>query len=163
VAACSEGEEPGNEFDIHLPVAVPGGEVEKPGPEKEKAARPRRVLVVDDVPDGADTLAALLELLDHQVRTAYSGQQAIEVAGEFLPEVVFLDIGLPDMSGYDVARALRRLQGLSTVYLVALTGYCLEEDRRRAFEAGFNDHMGKPIEFERIIAMTFARDHNLGP
>jgi CheY-like chemotaxis protein len=164
VAARNEGEEAGNECEIHLPTAGIGGGLERPRPDQEKAAaRPRRILVVDDAPDGADTLAALLELLDHQVATAYSGRQAIAVAAEFLPEVVFLDIGLPDMSGYDVARALRQLEGLSNVYLVALTAYSREEDRRRAFDAGFNDHMAKPIEFERIVATIFAPGHHASP
>jgi len=105
-----------------------------------------RVLVVDDHVDGAEMLAAMLGLSGHETKTAHNGPDALAVVRAFRPEIVFLDIGLPGMSGYDVARQIRRDSALVRSVLVALTGWGSEDDKRRTKEAGFDFHLTKPIE-----------------
>lgn len=107
---------------------------------------PLRVLVVDDNLDAAETLAMLLEMSGHEVKMANDGQEAIEMASREVPEVVLLDIGMPGMNGYDVARALRERPETREVVLVAMTGWGQEEDMKRTKEAGFNHHLVKPVE-----------------
>jgi DNA-binding response OmpR family regulator len=123
-------------------------------PAMESAASPaeRRVLVVDDNEDAADSLATLLGVMQYQVRVAYDGPEAIEAADEFEPAVALLDIGLPKLSGYDIARHIRRTRG-EKVLLVAITGWGQEEDRRKAREAGFNHHFTKPADFEVLVEL----------
>lgn len=111
-----------------------------------------RVLVVDDNEDAADSLATLLGVMGYEVRTAYDGPEAIAAADEFQPEVALLDIGLPRLSGYDIARHVRARRG-ADVLLVAITGWGQEEDRRRAEEAGFDHHFTKPADFERLVEL----------
>jgi CheY-like chemotaxis protein len=111
---------------------------------------PLRVLIVDDLRDAADSLAVLLQLLGHEVRAVYDGATALHVAGSFRPEVVMLDIGLPDLDGYEVARRLRQQVNLADALLVAATGFCTEEDRRRGCEAGFDHHLPKPYDFPEV-------------
>ena len=113
-----------------LPVAVP----------------PRRILVVDDNVDTAESLALLLRLRGHDVETAHDGTAALKKAGSFHPEVVLLDIGLPGLDGYQVAGRLRRRKRTAKALLVALTGYGQEEDQRLAREAGFDHHLTKPVD-----------------
>ncbi len=120
-------------------------EIERP----ERFEQLRRIMVVDDNVDAAESLAMLLELMDYEARVAFSGADALAVAEEFRPEVVFLDIGLPGMNGYEVAAELRR-RGFTNAYLVALTGWGADDDRRRAQEAGFNLHLTKPVEAEQV-------------
>jgi CheY-like chemotaxis protein len=109
-----------------------------------------KVLVVDDNRDAAESCAALLSLDDHQVRMAFDGQHAIETASTFHPDVLLLDIGLPDMSGYQVAAKIRAMSWAATVVLVAVTGWGQDADKRRAVEAGFDHHMTKPISGEAL-------------
>jgi CheY-like chemotaxis protein len=104
------------------------------------------VLVVDDNADSAESLALLLTMKGHEVRTAHDGPAALAAAEAYRPEAVLLDIGLPGMDGHEVARRLRRLAGLDSIFLVALTGYGQEEDRRRAEQAGFDAHLVKPAD-----------------
>jgi len=111
----------------------------------------RRILVVDDNHDSAESLALLLELQGHDVRTAFTGPAAIETASAFRPEIVLLDIGLPGMDGYEVARRLRA--DLGRVRLIALTGYGRDEDRDRSREAGFDHHLVKPVDLEALKRM----------
>jgi len=106
----------------------------------------RRVLVVDDQPDSTESLALLLRLRGHEVRTASDGSSALEEFVRYRPEVVFLDLGLPGMSGYDVARRLRTMPEARDVRLVALTGYGTEADRERTRAAGFDVHLAKPVD-----------------
>jgi CheY-like chemotaxis protein len=106
----------------------------------------RRVLIVDDNRDSAETLGLMVELWGHQVRTAHDGPAALEMALADSPEIVLLDIGLPGMNGYEVARRMRGLDGLAGVKLVALTGYGGEADRQRSREAGFDRHLVKPVD-----------------
>ncbi len=149
IAAASGGPGKGSEFTVRLPIAQ--GEPAAPPPASE-AVRPvapdvsRRILVVDDRPDAADTLGVLLRMLGHEIRTANEGREALRVAGEFLPEVVLLDIGMPGMNGYEVAQALRRMPGLAGAVLVAITGYGQEVDKARSKEAGIDHHLVKPVD-----------------
>ena len=112
-----------------------------------KTGTPLRVLVVDDNIDSAETLGELLPLWGHETRLAHDGPQAIEAVREFAPDVVLLDIGLPGMDGFEVARRLRA-EGVAVRRLLAMTGYGDEDDRRKAKEAGFDGHLVKPVEPE---------------
>jgi two-component system OmpR family response regulator len=113
----------------------------------------RRVLVVEDNPDGAETLARLLRMSGHEVRTALDGPIALEIADAFRPEVVLLDIGLPGMSGYEVATLLRQLPGMATALLVALTGYGQDRDRDLSRQAGFDQHLTKPVDHLALLRL----------
>lgn len=134
----------GAEFMVRLPM-VPRPQADAPrGKDARSPAQPRRVLVVDDNVDAAQSLGRVLELLGHHVRIAGNGREAIEGALEFDPEVILLDIGLPDLDGYTVARKLRENERTRHIALIALTGYGREEDEVRAREAGFDLHLKKP-------------------
>jgi CheY-like chemotaxis protein len=113
------------------------------------------VLVVDDSVDSAETLAMLVELAGHQCRLAHSGREALEVAASFRPDLVILDIGLPDMSGHQVARQLRNSPATRTATLVALSGFGTDSDRRASAEAGFDDHVVKPPELAEIERLLY--------
>jgi two-component system CheB/CheR fusion protein len=149
VEAHSKGPGSGSEFVIRLPVA-PGDSVGKetkhPGEEVRQNGDGRRVLVVDDNRDSADSMAIFLRLIGHEVATAHDGIAAIAKCNEFKPDLVLLDIGLPGLNGYDVARKIREQHG-DRVILIAMTGWGQDEDRRRAHEAGFNHHLTKPVDF----------------
>jgi CheY-like chemotaxis protein len=112
-----------------------------------------RVLIVEDNRDSARTLAILLELWGYSVALAYDGLSAIEVARGCHPDTILLDIGLPGIDGYEVARRLRRESGPRTPVLVALTAYGREEDRRRAFASGFNYHLVKPADLDALRSL----------
>ena len=111
-----------------------------------------RVLVVDDNEDAADSLATLLDVLGYSVRVAYDGPDAIVAADEFRPDAALLDIGLPKLSGYDIARHMRNTRG-EGVLLVAITGWGQEDDRRKARDAGFDHHFTKPADFDLLMAL----------
>jgi CheY-like chemotaxis protein len=111
------------------------------------------VLVVDDNVDAAESLAALLKLRGHDVRTAFTGPSALEEIEAYHPEFVLLDIGLPGMNGYDVARRLRASPAHKDMRIVALTGYGRDTDLRLAKEAGFDDHMVKPVNPLKVLAL----------
>jgi PAS domain S-box-containing protein len=147
VTAFSEGPDRGSEFVVRFPaVAHPAAAYLAP-PSVSSAVEPFRILVVDDNPAAAESLAELLRLGGHEVRTAPDGRSALEVAADFVPRAVLLDIGLPgDMDGYEVARRLRVLPGMDSAFLVALTGYGQDEDRRRSQEAGIQSHLVKPAD-----------------
>jgi len=120
------------------------------------AAQPlRRVLVIEDHRDGADTLRLLLELLGYDARVAYTGPEGVQAAEEWLPEVVLSDIGLPGLNGYDVAAALRQNPATAQAVLVATTAYGTWQDRARCLKAGFDCHLTKPLNLtvlQEIIA-----------
>ena len=118
----------------------------------QSGASVRRVLVVDDNEDAADSLAMLLTVRGDEVRIAYDGAQAVEAEHDFNPEVVLLDIGLPKLSGYDVARSIRSTRG-EGVLIIAITGWGQEDDRRRAREAGFDHHFTKPVDFDVLLEL----------
>jgi PAS domain S-box-containing protein len=164
VEAYSEGPGLGSEFVVSLPLVVEADDAQRiaeVAPIHEPKAR-RRLMIVDDNRDSANTMSALLEAWGHDVRTSYDGSTAIELASEFRPEAVLLDVGLPGMHGYDVARELRRGANGSAVTLVALTGYGQDEDRRRALQAGFDYHLVKPVDaqlLQQIIACIRSASH----
>lgn len=151
VQATSAGRSQGSEFVVHLPaprdaLQPPAAGAAAPIPRPPKC----RILVVDDNEDAARTLKLLLELFGHEVHLAFSGQFALELAARCRPEVVLLDIGLPQMDGLEVARSLRAMSKLDGVLLIALTGYAREEDRQRSQEAGFDAHLIKPLELASL-------------
>ncbi len=123
------------------------------------AATRKRILVVDDNRDSAETLATVLRLSGYDVRTAHDGRQAIVDAQVYRPDLMLLDIGLPGLSGYDVARRLRSGPGAGQMKLVAVSGYAREEDRRQAYAAGFDDYLIKPVDFDALYKLLAA----LGP
>ncbi|HEX7378463.1 MAG TPA: response regulator [Pirellulales bacterium] len=160
VEARSAGPGRGSEFTVRLPRATAIGlEQSTPSDDGKNAtvARPRRVLVVDDQPDAAKTLAALLAHLGHEVRIAHDGSAALETAADFRPQVVLLDIGLPGMDGHEVARQLRRRPELAGALLIALTGWGQDDDRRRSHAAGFDAHLVKPVDFAALQALLAHR------
>ena len=112
-----------------------------------------RVLVVDDEPDNVDCLAMLLGHLGHEVCTVYDGPEAVAAATAFQPQVILLDIQMPRMDGYQVARLLRQQPEFQQVLLVAVTGYARESDRQEALGAGFDHHLAKPFSFEALQAL----------
>jgi CheY-like chemotaxis protein len=150
VEARSEGPGRGSEFVVRLPLltADEAAAARASAPVGALASGRRRVLVVDDNRDAADTLAEALAALGHETRCAYDGLQAIEIAQRFDPEVVLLDLGLPVLDGYEVARRLR--EDGTRGRLVALTGYGQDSDRRRSTEAGFERHLVKPIRIDEL-------------
>ncbi len=153
ITASSEGSQRGSTFEIMLPL------IDSSVPEITQVVSPRsankRILVVDDNQDAADTLAEVLDLDGHSIEVVYTAHDAIERAIATRPEVVLLDVGLPDMSGYEVATRLRPI--LDTAQIIALTGYGQAEDIRKAGAAGFDAHVIKPVDFERLarIINTF--------
>jgi CheY-like chemotaxis protein len=106
----------------------------------------KRVLIVDDNLDAAETLAMMLELLGQQTRQAHEGNGALKAAQEYNPDVIFMDIGLPGLSGHEVVTRMRRELGMTDAYIIALSGYGTEEDRRKSFHAGFDTHLVKPLD-----------------
>lgn len=158
VAVHSEGAGQGSCFTVSLPLeAVIDGHDAAVAPAPALAQRETdgglRVLVVDDNRDAAEMLGALLEMRGHAVRIVHDGAACLRTAAAFLPQVVFLDIGLPDRSGFEVAPDLRRLAGMADVTLIALTGWGAEEDRRRSGSAGFNGHLTKPADLASVEAV----------
>ena len=149
VQANSEGLGRGSVFEITFPIETENAavDIEESIPVEEVI---KRILIVDDNEDGALTLAQLLELKGHDVQTAFTGASAIEQATEFNPDIVFLDIGLPDFNGYEVAKRLRALPKGEAFSLIALTGYGQAQDRQTALDSGFNDHFVKPIDFKKL-------------
>lgn len=147
VSADSAGLGRGSTFTVRLPLARVPASAARPvdtAAAADVAAAPFRILVVDDNADAAESLAMLLQLARHETATAYSGRDALAQMKLHKPGAVFLDIGLPGMSGYEVARAIRADPGLRDVTLIALTGWASESDRRKAVDAGFDYHLTKP-------------------
>jgi len=136
---------------VRLPLAAAAApQAARTAPRKEPAPARLRVLVVDDNRDAAESLGMLLEMEGHTAHIAHDGQQALQLAGELQPDVVFLDIGLPDVSGYEVARQLRAQPAFRQTLLVALTGWGTEDDRIRTRDAGFDRHLTKPAEIAAV-------------
>ena len=141
VTAQSAGPGCGSDFTVRLPAL--------PAHAGDDAAL--AVLVIDDNVDAAATLQALVELQGHRCVIAHGGEAGLAIAAELVPDVVLLDIGLPGMNGYEVARRLRGLPLLDGVLLAAVTGYATEEDRQRALDAGFDVHLSKPVSYEQLL------------
>jgi PAS domain S-box-containing protein len=155
VEVRSDGLGHGSEFILHLPVAVTDSASRPVGSSVDPPAitETRRVLIADDNRDAADSLGMLLGLAGHEVRIAHSGQTALSLAQVFRPDTALLDIGMPDLSGYEVARQLRREPWGAGIRLIALTGWGQTDDRRRAHEAGFDHHLTKPIDPDALAAL----------
>jgi PAS domain S-box-containing protein len=154
VAAQSGGRDRGSTFTVRLPIAP----VELSAPacrraesdDHKNAAHRLRILVVDDNQDAAETLVTFLKLEGHSVGVAYGGLAALNAFESTMPEVVVLDIGMPEIDGYEVARRVRQLPSGQPVKLVALTGWGQAEDKARALEAGFDKHLTKPVDLDRL-------------
>lgn len=156
VSVSSAGVDQGSSFEVRLPV-MPANSMAPATPAAPVVNTPaigHRILVVDDSIDSATMLSELLEINGHDVRTSNTGEEAIACAADFHPDIVFLDIGLPDLTGYEVAARLRRLPGMGKAKLVALTGYGQEKDKQDAKAAGFDHHLVKPINFDALMALT---------
>ncbi|WP_242343396.1 PAS domain-containing protein [Anaeromyxobacter terrae] len=153
--ADSQGPGRGAEFVVTLPLA-PAPEAEATRAAERGAATGLSVLIVEDNVDAGQSLADLLELSGHRVALAHDGRTGIALAGELVPDVVLCDIGLPDVSGFDVARALRADERLRRTRLVALSGYAQREDLEKAREAGFDAHLPKPPSLDRLEALLGA-------
>lgn len=163
VEARSGGPGHGSTFTLRLPIADATQYSEEVAPRQAQALQSlkRRVLVVDDNEDAADMLALMLQQAEYDTSLANDGPSALAAVEAFAPDVVILDIGLPGMSGYDVARALRRKQGKEHLELIALTGWGSREDKQNALDAGFDVHLTKPVEADllyRALAELERRD-----
>lgn len=158
VTAASEGRGKGCTFMVRLPVLEPNfpesGVETGTYPGDSAAVIGKRVLVVDDNIDAAETLAMLLKLSGHESQTASDGPEALAVAREFRPEVVFLDIGLPGLNGFQVAAQFRQLAPLSDCVLVALTGWGSEQDKQKCLEVGFDHHLTKPVDSAAVLEIV---------
>ena len=168
VGVHSDGLGKGAEFVVSLPLAAEGAIA--PEMNRSGAHHPgRRVLIIEDNIDGADSLREVLQLSGHEVAVSYNGPEGLAKARSFRPEVVLCDIGLPGMDGYDVARAFRANEALKGAFLVALSGYALPDDLQRARKAGFERHIAKPPSIEQIaqVLADFASlrpcDNQKGP
>jgi PAS domain S-box-containing protein len=148
--AESAGLGAGSTFTIRLPLAQMPAAIEPVAiaPDASMKRQGIRVLILDDNVDAAETFGSLLEMAGHHVTLAHTGQEAIKLAPGFQPDIAFLDIGLPDMTGYDVAAALRRMPVLAQTRLVALTGWGAPQDRQKSRDAGFDQHLTKPVTLE---------------
>ena len=162
VTAHSAGLDQGSEFVVRLPVLIGPTSLEKrpvaappsPPPVVAKAnGTKRRILIVDDNRDAAEILARLLSRAGHQTRLAFDGEEAVEQAGEFTPDVVLLDIGLPKLNGYEACRAILANAKQARPHVVALTGWGQEDDRAKSRNAGFHAHLTKPISFDELNAL----------
>jgi len=144
----SAGEGQGSEFEVRLPIVVEAPQSLPPEPtiSEPKNTPSRRILVVDDNQDSAESVTILLSLAGNETQTAFDGLEAMESAATFKPELILLDIGLPKLNGYEVARKIREQPWGKKMVLVALTGWGQEEDRCRSREAGFDHHLTKPID-----------------
>lgn len=155
VEACSPGPGKGSVFTVRLPLAaelpkaVPASRAQEA---EQRPARPLRILIADDNKDAAETLAEFLCLDEHAVRVVYDGNAALAAAQSFMPEVALLDIGMPGLDGYGVARALRAEHG-DAMMLIAITGWGQPMDRRRAMKAGFDEHITKPFDPDELHAV----------
>jgi signal transduction histidine kinase len=152
IAAHSEGKGRGSRFVIRLPLCTELSQPVAEGPPRarEVPSVRRRILVVDDNPDALHSLAALLRLAGHEVSCADSGERALEVAAESHPEVMLLDLGMPQPDGYEVARRVRLQPWGKQLVLIAVTGWGQDSDRRRSGEAGFDGHLVKPVGLEML-------------
>lgn len=153
VDASSEGPGRGSEFVVRLPAAPASVAADVPHPGAPAVAprmTARRVLIVDDNTDAAEMLATAVESMGYATRVAYDGPEALRACASFTPEMAVLDIGLPVMDGYELAGRIRALPGLGGIYLLAVTGYGQESDRRRTQAAGFDRHLVKPVDLDAL-------------
>jgi CheY-like chemotaxis protein len=160
IDARSAGSGRGSEFTVNLPRrAITAGKRVPQFVPSDRRVNARRVLIADDNRDAADSLAMLLRLEGHEVRVVHDGKQALAGFHELNPEFALLDIGMPELDGYEVARRVRQGTLGRAVTLVAVTGWGQESDKARALAAGFNHHFTKPVEPERLLALL-RTDHS---
>jgi signal transduction histidine kinase/ActR/RegA family two-component response regulator len=155
IVACSDGLGCGSEFIVRMPM-IQSTHLDVTATPMESAIQSgarRRILIVDDNEDGANMLASLLEMSGHEVQTAYDGRVAIEQGRMFKPDLISLDIGLPQMDGYEVCRMIRKEPWGAGIIMVALTGWGQDEDRRKSSEAGFDTHMVKPVDPRALLRL----------
>jgi signal transduction histidine kinase/CheY-like chemotaxis protein len=152
VQAFSAGPGQGSEFVVHLPLSLDAPRSTGDGAllPKTESTPSRHILVVDDSVDSAEVLGKVLRILGHEVQTAYDGLAALEAAQIWAPDLIMLDIGMPRMNGFDVARRIRKDAALKDVFLVAMTGYGQDDDRRQSQEAGFDAHLVKPVMLDEL-------------
>jgi CheY-like chemotaxis protein len=157
IEAASDGVGQGSTFVVRLPLAAPlESQQGRSVGESNDVAGGVRVLIVDDNVDAAESLSMLLQINGSDTLLAHSGRAALEHAVSFAPDLVLLDIGLPDLSGYDVAEKLRADARTSSAMLVALTGWGSDEYRKRASEVGFDQHLVKPVDMDQLNAVLEA-------
>jgi len=164
VEVRSDGVGHGSEFTVRLPMLSRAAEpVASQAATAPAADGPRRVLIVDDNHDGAESLAMLLEFSGHEVHKAHDGEEAVKAAERIRPDIVLLDIGLPIVNGYEACRRIRSEPWGTRMVLVALTGWGQEEDRERSREVGFDKHLVKPVDHDTLLALVASsrsvRDH----
>ncbi len=160
VLAQSGGTGKGSEFTVRLPTSSAAGhETEAAAAEKPESKGARRVLVVDDNIDAAESMALILKMSGYDTQCAYDGPSALDAAQYYQPDVVVLDIGLPDISGYEVARQLRAQPQFRHLPVVAVTGYGQEADRRQSREAGIDEHLTKPVDPAALEAFIATSRH----
>jgi CheY-like chemotaxis protein len=152
IQADSAGPNQGSTFTVRLPLSKHAAKPSVPAAAAPASAR-LRMVVVDDNQDAAETLAMALDLFGCDVTVAHSAAQALDILPGATPSVVLLDIGLPDMNGYELARRVRQLPGGPAMTLIATTGWGQQKDRERAFEAGFDHHLTKPVDFEMLRSL----------
>jgi CheY-like chemotaxis protein len=166
VQVHSDGARKGSEFVVRLPRVASDAIVTAPRDNLRRNDAAYRVLIVDDYVDAAASMAALMKVDGHDVRVTHDGPAALELAREFKPTIVLLDIGLPGMNGFEVARALRALPETCDCLLVAVSGYGQAEDQRQSREAGFDRHLVKPVDLaelqEIVRTLKPARAHASG-
>lgn len=151
ITADRAGEGKGSEFCIYLPVDDGKQDATSPKPAALPAENlARKILIVEDNTDAADTLCKVLELNGHTVAVALHGRQGLELAQEFKPDVIVCDIDLPGMDGYEFARQVRKDKKLAGIHLIALSEYASPDDVRRAMDAGFDYHLAKPMGKEKM-------------
>ena len=154
VQASSEGPGRGSEFVVRLPGLIEESVAPPPNPAVDApAVAARRILVVDDNHDAAESMSMLLELMGNETRLAFDGMEAVDAAASFRPDVILMDIGLPKLNGYEAAAQIRREPWGKAMILVALTGWGQDEDRRKSVEAGFDVHLVKPVDFATLTKL----------
>jgi PAS domain S-box-containing protein len=157
VEASSGGHDQGSEFRVRLPIlAPPAVDAELPAAAPRQAVAPRRILVVDDNQDNAQSLAKLLKMAGHELQLAYDGLEAVAAAQRFRPDLVLLDLGLPKLNGFDVCRELRAQPWGRSMKIIALTGWGQEADRKKSNHAGFDGHLVKPLVYADLEALLAA-------
>ncbi|HEU4713349.1 MAG TPA: PAS domain S-box protein [Pyrinomonadaceae bacterium] len=154
IEARSAGEGQGSEFVVRLPILDKPAQVDRSASNESAASKPqRRILIVDDNRDSADSLAMLLEITGNETYMAHDGVEAIQAVEKYRPEVVLLDIGLPKLDGHEVCRRVRQQPWGKDITMIALTGWGQEDDRRKSEEAGFNGHLVKPVDYDKLLEM----------
>jgi CheY-like chemotaxis protein len=154
IEVASAGREKGSTFSVHLPRVEINAAIKNENSTAASPVNKRRLLVVDDLKDNADSLAALLKSVGHEVAVAYNGASAIATAESFQPEIALLDIGMPDMDGIEACKIIRQSAWGRKIKLVALTGWGQAEDVNQTREAGFDMHLVKPVNIDDLMKLV---------